>query len=189
MNIVCRNKKIFDKENAREKLTAWLGVDYGTRFFEPHYCAIKRKIIAEKFIEEIDGGLNDYKVHCFNGKAKFIQTIGNRDLVTQEGNQNFYDFSWNDIGWTFEDYPNFPNPVFRPACLEEMKRCAEVLSSDFSYVRLDFYEINKKLLFGEATFTPRGGNYPYIRTWTREKDLELGSFMTLPSEKYKFWEH
>ena len=188
MNIICRNKNKFNYESAREKLTAWLAVDYGTLSFEPHYNDINKKIIAEKFIEDMNGGLNDYKIHCFNGKVNFVQVIGNRDHNAHTGNQNFYDFEWNDLKWTFEDYPHFPFDIKRPHCLEEMKRCAEKLSEDFSYVRIDFYEIKNRVLFGEMTFIPAAGFYPYKKSWTLEKNLEIGNMMTLPDSKYKFWE-
>lgn len=62
----------------------------------------------------------------------------------------------------------------------QMKHCAEILSKAFSYVRVDFYEINGKILFGEMTFTPANGYYPYKKTWTPELDFELGDWLKLP---------
>lgn len=185
MNIIVRDKKNFDKENAREKINAWLTLDYGTLSYELHYNNIKRKIIAEKYIEEMNGELNDYKVHCFNGVPKFIQTIGDRDLIRHTGHQNFFDFSWNDLGWTFEDYPNFPKSVSKPKCLQEIKKFSQNLSKDFDYVRIDFYEIKGRVLFGEMTFTPASGFYPYKKTWIPELNEKLGNLLKLPAP-YEF---
>lgn len=98
MNIIVRDKKTFDKQQAREKLNSWLAFDYGmSDGIELHYTRIDRKIIAEKYIEEMNGGLLDYKFHCFNGTVKFIQTIGDRDLIKHTGHQNFYNLKWNAL--------------------------------------------------------------------------------------------
>ena len=60
-----------------------------------------------------------------------------------------------------------------------MENIARVLSEPFRYVRVDLYEVSGKVMFGEMTFTPAGGTYPYYRTWTKEKDLELGKLIEL----------
>ena len=180
MNIICRDKKTFDRQRAREKLNAWLDFDFATWFLELHYTRIDRKIIAEKFIENMASGVIDYKFHCFNGTPKFIQVIGDRDFARHTRHQKFCDLDYNDIGAMFEDHPHFPYEVPKPKEFEKMKRFAELLSKDFSYVRVDFYEIDGKLLFGEMTFTSDAGYLPHKRTWTYEKDSEVGNFLTLP---------
>ena len=182
MNIIVRDKKTFDKQKAREKINAWLAVDYGAgQPMELHYTRINRKIIAEKFIENISNGVIDYKFHCFNGTPKFIQVIGDRDFSRHTRYQKFCDLNYNDIGPMFEDYPHFPYDVPKPKEFKKMKRFAELLSSDFSYVRVDFYEVDGKLLFGEMTFTSDAGYLPHKKTWTYEKDVTIGELMKLPA--------
>lgn len=181
MNIVIKNKKILNHSKNRNKirylLEAWMAADYSYAGMEMHYSDIPRKIIAEKYISEIDGGLYDYKIHCFHGRPEFIQVIGERDLSKHTAKQKHYDFDWKDLGWTFADYPDFPKDVPRPGCLEELKQNAGILSAGFAYVRVDFYVIENKILFGEMTFTPAGGFYPYKDRWTEQMDIRLGRMM------------
>ena len=95
MNIIVRDKKTFDKQQAREKINAWLAVDYATLFLEPHYTRIKRKIIAEKFMEnENVTDINDYKFWCFNGHVECIQLDRNRSTNHV---QNFYSVNWKPL--------------------------------------------------------------------------------------------
>ena len=142
---------------------------------------MKPKIIAEKYIEQLDGQLYDYKFHCFNGKPIFIQCIGGRDLKKHTGFQNNYSLKWEKLDWTFEDYPQFPYNVEKPKALQEMIEIAERLSKDFLYVRIDLYDLKEKVLFGEMTFTPASGIYPYKGTWTKEKNAEIGRYLNLPN--------
>ncbi|MBR7025309.1 MAG: hypothetical protein IKI08_04815 [Selenomonadaceae bacterium] len=181
MNVIVRDKKNFDRQRAREKLNAWLAFDYGIQIgLELHYTRIDRKIIAEKYITDMGDGVIDYKFHCFNGEPKFIQVIGDRDFVKHTRYQKFCDLKYNDIGAMFEDYPHFPYDVPKPKNFELMKKIAATLAEGFAYVRVDFYEIDDKVLFGEMTFTSDSGYLPHKKTWTYEKDYEVGSLLKLP---------
>lgn len=180
MNLVVKDKEQLNVNEAAVLFNWWLMRPFWAGSIEPHYRIMPRKIIAEKYIEEMSGGLNDYKIHCFNGKPMFIQCIGDRDLKAHTGHQQNFDIDWNPLDWIFEDYPCFPNTVERPSCLTEMVSIAKKLAHGFTYVRVDLYEISGKVFFGEMTFTPASGFYPYRGTWTSEKDLELGSQLVLP---------
>ena len=180
MNLVVKDKQHIDLNKTRKLFYWWMKRPFWAGTIEKHYQFMPRKIIAERYIEEMSGGLNDYKIHCFNGKPMFIQCIGDRDLTAHTGYQQNFDIDWNPLDWIFEDYPLFPNKVECPKCLEEMVFIAEKLAKSFIYVRVDLYEIGGKILFGEMTFTPASGFYPYRGTWTPEKDLELGSKLILP---------
>lgn len=70
MNIIVKNKASLNIKKARKRLNDWMKLDYATMngMYENHYTYIKRKIIAEEFIQEMDGNLHDYKFHCFNGQ-------------------------------------------------------------------------------------------------------------------------
>ena len=95
-----------------------------------------------------------------------------------------FDIDWIPQDWLISGvYPKFPCDVSKPTCLVEMIKIAEILSHGFSYVRVDLYEISGRVYFGEMTFTPGGGIYPYKDTWTKERDAQLGSFLNLPRTK------
>lgn len=179
MNCIVKDKEKLNYMYVRRIFDAWMNNPFHMNTLEMQYKNISRKIIAEKYIEEMDGNLYDYKFHCFNGKPTFIQCIGGRDLIKHTGYQNNYDLRWNKLDWTFEDYPVFPYEVKKPAKLDEMIEVAKKLSEEFDYVRVDLYEIGDNVKFGEMTFTPASGIYPYKGTWTREKDEELGRLITV----------
>ncbi len=179
MNYIVKDWSCVNLNKLQSMAKEWMETPFWALAIEPHYKDIPRRLIAEQYIEEMDGNLYDYKIHCFGGKPIFIQCIGNRDLEKHTGFQNNYDMQWNRLDWIFEDYPEFPFEVPRPKCLKEMENIARVLSEPFRYVRVDLYEVSGKVMFGEMTFTPAGGTYPYYRTWTKEKDLELGKLIEL----------
>lgn len=177
--VICRDKSTFDKANAKKKLEKSIHRNFYWYGREAQYKYIKKKIIAEEYIEELSGGLYDYKIHCFSGKPLFIQCIGERNFKNHTGYQKNYDLNWNELDWVFEDYPKFPYNVPKPKHLEEMINVATKLSEKFKYVRVDLYDLEEKVLFGEMTFTPGNGIYPYKGTWTLKKDQELGELIHL----------
>ena len=182
-NIVVKEKATLDERLARRKLARWLKIDFGlANSLESHYTYCEPRIIAEEYMEEIAGGLYDYKIHCFGGKPCFIQCIGDRDLAAHTGYQRHLDLEWKNLGWTFEDYPQFPYELSRPGCLEEMLEVASALSKGLAYVRVDLYDLGDRVLFGEMTLTPGSGFYPYRGTWTEDRDSELGALFELPDK-------
>lgn len=179
MNCVIKDKNNIDYAKLKADFKAWVIRPFEAIGLEMHYKKIKKRIIAEEYIEEISGGLYDYKFHCFNGKPIFIQCIGERNLKNHTGYQKNYDMDWKELDWTFEDYPMFPYDVPKPKHLDEMIYIATKLSEGFKYVRVDLYDLENKVLFGEMTFTPGNGIYPYKGTWTEMKDRELGKLIYL----------
>ena len=170
-----KDKRSINRDLLRKKYDLFLKRNFGWQNWEMQYRDIPPKMLVEKYIEQLDGGLLDYKVHCFNGKPEFIQVIGDRDLRTHSGFQRNYDFGWRNLGWIFEDYPEFTRELDRPKCLGDIYRFAEALCSDFEYVRVDFYALDDSVLFGEMTFSPANGSYRYRGTWTEELDYKLGA--------------
>lgn len=182
MNILVKDKNSFDRQEAREKINAWLAADYSADFLELHYSLIKRKIIAEQYINEVEFGLYDYKIHCFNGEPKIIQVLQTqnlRGLRNSAAYQAFYDPAWQNLGAMFEDAPIFPNPISKPLCLADMLNYAKILCEPFVYARADFYEISGKIFFAEMTFYSDAGFLPYRKTWNYERDLEIGNMIKL----------
>ena len=150
-NIICPDKKMLDREDTIDKLNKWLKVDFGRAFCEPHYSPIRRKIICEDYLKS-DAGLLplDYKVFCFNGKPEYVVVIADR-----ASNRTFssVDISWNRVD-VFKDEITSDSLAKKPHNLSRMLECAEVLAKPFAFVRVDFYDIKERIIFGEMTFTP-----------------------------------
>ena len=177
-NIIVRDKSQFDKREARKMCEKWLKTNYGRANFEPHYILILPKLIAEKYIENSDGNLYDYKVHCFGGKAVYIQYIGDRASHTTK--EAFFDTEWNLMPFTYT-YPRYEVPISKPDNLKELLSLSETLAIHFPYVRVDFYVLNDgSFRFGELTFTPAAG----LDRWEPSAyDLKLGKLIPLQVEE------
>lgn len=155
-NIIVKDKTCIDFDEIRKTLDIWLQIDYGMRVSEPHYSDIKPLILAEELLydEKQKKGLIDYKFFCVNGKAEYVQVMTERIPNTHIMKFMTFDMEWNE-------HPEFNRGVHenvfgieRPVSFDKMKSMAEKLSSQFKFVRADFYEINGKPIFGELTFTP-----------------------------------
>ncbi len=179
MNIIVRDKKSINRKKVVEQLNYWLEYPFWALQGEFHYKEIKPKIIAEEYISQLDGNLLDYKVYCFNGKPEFILLIGNRGSGEHTGREAVYDFNWNRLPWTFEDYPAYTCEFEKPELLNELYRISERLCKGFGFVRVDLYIIADQIKFGEMTFTPGNGMFPYRGTWTEKLDLKYGKMMVL----------
>lgn len=179
-NIICRDKNKFDIEDAREKINAWLATDFGMVCFEPHYSNIKRKIIAEKFMTDGENfDLIDYKFGCFDGKPVYCQYLSNRTVNLE---LDYFDLNWKHMDFERADHLRTAHPekIQKPKNFELMKKLTSILCKEFIFVRVDFYEVDGRVYFGEMTFTPGIGNVTYTTKGTNE---HLGSLMTLPAEK------
>lgn len=178
-NEVIKDKSRISKEELKNKFDKWMSTSFAYNNFEMHYEKIVPLIVGEAYIEELDGNLYDYKVHCFNGKPRLIQVIGNRDFEHHTGFQKIYDLNWNAQSYTMGPYPLYEKDIKKPEVLNQLLSLSEKLSEDFEYVRTDFYIIDNKILFGELTFTPGGGLYKYDNCFTRKEDLLLGGMINI----------
>lgn len=141
------------------------------------YNANKPTIIAEKFLidQEQKNGICDYKFLCFNGSPHYVwKDIGRYS----DHRRNFYDLEWNDLHIA-SDHPCSDFPESRPEKLEEMIEIASILSKGFPAVRVDLYQVENKIYFGEMTFFPFSG---YVKFTPDEFDFELGSKFVLPEK-------
>ena len=185
MNIIVKDKSAIDVDEIRFKLNVWMNVSYAHKnhSFELHYQKIPRKIIAEEYLAAFDKhGLLDYKVHCFNGKPKFIQVIGNRNYDVCSHADACFDLNWNRLNMVHDSVPVMDGNIEKPANLKLLIKYAKVLSKPFYYVRADFYILNGKIYFGELTFSPNCG----VFNWTDQNiDMKLGELLKLPIKKSK----
>ena len=175
-NIICTDKEKLDKNIVRKKINKWMNKKYGYETAEPHYTRIKPKIICEKFIDMGNDKLpTDYKIYCFNGEAKIILVMNDRGNNIKK---EFYDKDWKLMHLRKDEkHPKVLSE--KPKNLKLMLKCAEDLSKPFEFVRVDFYNVNNNIIFGELTFTPAGCNADY----TVEADMQLGKMLKLQNNK------
>ena len=173
-NIICEDKSKLDRNLTIKKLKKWLKVKFIPCYGEWFYGLERPRIIVEKFIESKDS-LKDYKVYCFNGKPKFISVFSER--FSGQMKQEMYDLNWNNAGGKTSFCPDPKSYTPKPKNLKQMIDCAKILSKDFNFVRVDFYNEENNLLFGELTFTMGAG---FDKCSSYEFDKKLGSYLKLP---------
>ena len=176
-NIIVTDKNKLDKEETKRKLKRWLKAKFIPCYGEWFYGKVPPQIIIEQYLEDGHGkDLYDYKVFCFNGRAKLVDVHCGR-FGTHK--RNIYDLDWNLLKVKFK-YDNFEG-IDKPVVLDELIRRAEILSSTFNHARVDFFVVNNQIYFGEITFT-NGAGFDHITP--RKYDLKIGSWLKLPiSEK------
>ena len=175
---ICKDKEKINYKQLRKMINKWLKRDYYLVHREWPYKNIKPKIIAEQYMVDDSGmKLKDYKFFCFNGIAQTILVCSNRNGSFK--NTNFYDISWNLQPFTREKHKNSNEQIKKPKNLDEMITVAEKLSKDIPFVRVDLYEINGKVYFGELTFYPSSGFEGFE---PEEWDKKLGDMLELPTK-------
>lgn len=163
MNIIVKdNKESINWRRQRMMMRSWLRQDIYWSGREWVYKDIPRRIIAEEYLEDETGELKDYKFFCYNGKPYFALHLGNR----YQGKLyiNFYDMNMQLIDVRYNTIPNDPQAKFPLSreLFEQMKKMATDLSEPFQHVRVDLYEVNGKIYFGEMTFFSGGGYQVFI---------------------------
>lgn len=176
--LLVKNEKTLDIERTVHLLNKWMKTVYGYNSAQLHYLKIKPCIIAEKLLENNENSnkaLVDYKIWCFHGVPEHIEVIFNR--TSSSYSQSIYDIEWNnitDIALNKKESNNNGIDMPKPLSLNRMIEVAKRLSKDIPQVRVDFYDINNKAVFGEMTFTAGGyGDY------TEEYNKYLGSKIDL----------
>lgn len=171
--VICRDKSKLDKKAAKKKLEYYLRRKYYYIHREWPYKNVKPRIIAEKYMTNGNGeDLNDYKLMCFNGKVKTTFVCSNR--FSKDGLKvTFYDTEWRRMPFE-RHYPASKTEIDKPQTYEEMITLAEKLAFGIPFVRVDFYEINGNIYFGELTFFPGSG---YEEFTPEEWDKTLGDWI------------
>ena len=157
-NYICTDKSKEDKSYVLERLESWMNVKPWLGYSEMQYKT-EKKILIEKFLSDSNGNPPvDYKVYCFNGEPCLVFYLCGR--FSEEMHGGFFDCEWNYLGIGKETHipPLTEQEVpERPHSLEAMIEAAKKLSKDIPFVRIDFYDLDGIAIFGEMTFTPRGG--------------------------------
>lgn len=173
-NIIVSDKSKLDIKHAKKMLNSWLHQDISWSGREWVYRGMPRRIIAEKFLKDETGELRDYKFFCFNGKPTFMQLEVGR--YTEHNTRNFYDMDWKLMPFG-KELPHNPDIVVeKPIMFEEMKQIAVELCKPFQFVRVDLYQVNGKIYFGELTFFPAGGAPDFVPS---EYDEIVGKYWEL----------
>jgi len=152
----------------------WLSTNFYWTSREGQYLHIHPKIMIEECLRNRHGNLPlDYKIWCFNGVPVLIQVIN-----FARDSHSFYDTSWNALDLSYSQGKSRPDRP-RPDHLDEMIALAVQLSVGFGFVRVDLYNVDGRIYFGELTFTPTAGNMKLTPEWW---DLELGKKWDLSLE-------
>lgn len=148
------------------------------------YGGIKTKIIIQEILNDNENGIVDYKFFCFNGKVTYFYVIKNRgENKFYKGEMGIYDEKNNKIEHIRENFVGYQHHDL-PDNIDEMKKYAETLSSDFPHARVDLYNINGRVYFGEITFYTASGYLKYLPN--NNLDYIMGNLFTEYNKKYKY---
>ena len=174
-SVIVKDKDKLDKEMAKNKIESALKQNFFYIGREWPYKNVKPRIIAEKYMEDhIDGELRDYKFFCFDGepKAMFVAS----DRASDNVKFDYFDLNFNHLDIK-QKYPHAEQPLRKPVTFEKMIELSKVLSKGFPHVRVDFYEVDGQLYFGELTFYHFSGFMPFEpNKW----DKIFGDWIKLP---------
>ncbi len=174
--VICKDKQALDLVKAKQRIETSLRTDYYVSGLEWPYKNVKHRIIAERYMEDKKTGeLRDYKFFCFNGVPKWLFIATDRQN-REEPYFDFFDMDFNHLPMQ-HGHPNAPILPEKPMKFEEMKTLASKLSQNIPHVRVDFYEVDGYIFFGELTFFHHGGWTPFTpQKW----DYIFGQEIKLP---------
>lgn len=180
---ICKDKDTFDMKAAQSKIENALKKNYYKWGREWPYKNVKPRIIAEKYMvdsqskhTEADDTLTDYKFYCFNGTPFYLYVSDHLDDHSK-AHISFADMEYKPAPFKRNDYKAFDKLPRKPENFEKMKQLASKLSNGYAFLRVDLYEIQHKIYFGELTFCPCSGVMPFE---PEEWDKKLGDLMVLP---------
>lgn len=178
--VICTDKSQLDIEKAKAKLRAGLKRNYYPQSREWPYKDVPRRIIAEQYMVDESGyELKDYKFFCFDGVPKALFIASERGNPNEETKFDFFDMEFNHLPFT-NGHPNSTKPVLKPKGFDIMKELAGRLSQNIPHARIDFYDVNGQVYFGEITFFHFSG---FVSFDPVEWDYKFGSWIKLPIDK------
>lgn len=175
--VICKDKSKLDVDKARKKIEKCLKKNYYWIGREWAYKNVQPRIIAEPYMVDESGyELKDYKFFCFNGIVKMMFVASDRQDSKKETKFDFYDMDFKHLD-VRNGHPNATKLISKPTSFENMKHYAEILSANIPLVRIDFYDINGQVYFGEITLAHNSGFYPFEPI---EWDYTFGDMIKLP---------
>ncbi len=151
---IVKDKSMIDRDKLTRRINRSLRKDASYAGREWPYRDVPRRVFAEQYLEDESGELRDYKFFCFDGKVKYLYVATER----QSGNLkfNYFDMDFKPLGM-WQSHPQSDKPIPKPVTFEKMKELAAILSKGLPEVRVDFYEVEGHVYFGEFTFFSLGG--------------------------------
>lgn len=181
---IVRDKSKADIEELKKKAAEWTKIDAhkidaGREW--PYYSGKKHRILIEKYLDSnpYEGGLVDYKFFCFNGNIACVYVIADRELSKGVG-LGIYDPDFKKTNVLRVDEHPLKRFIEKPDNYEDLKKVAECLSSEFPEARIDLYNIDGEIRFGEITFYDGSG---YMTFEPDSFDYQLGEKFRLPAKK------
>ena len=178
--VICRDKRALDREKARRRISQSLQQNFYHHNREWPYKDVRPRIIAEAYMEDASTSeLRDYKFFCFGGEPKMLFVASDRQTAGEETKFDFFDMDYNHLDLR-NGHPNAAVPPEKPAQFGLMRELAQKLSQGIPHVRVDLYEVNGRVYFGEMTFYHWSGMVPFDPP---EWDERLGSWIRLPEKQ------
>jgi hypothetical protein len=179
-NLIVSNKSKMNRFTSRLKLLKWMNRNqYYRGGLEWAYKDVKPRLLAEKYLSEMGKNIiNDYKFYCFDGEPNFLQVdIGRGGTDNQKC---FYDLSWKKLPFSKGTVKHYDGELEKPENFDEMVAVSRTLAAKFPFVRVDLYNINGKVFFGEMTFYPGDGRIDFHPD---EYNRIIGDKLKLPELK------
>lgn len=174
--VICKDKSTLDKDNARKIINRCLKMNYYFSSREWPYKNVKPRIMIEPYLEDNEKKeLIDYKFFTFSGVTKYLFIATNRQGAGKTY-FDFFDMDFNHLDLT-NGHPMNPVTPDKPKNFDKMVQLSNKLSKGFPHIRVDFYEVNGKVYFGELTLYHNGGLVPIL---PEKYDIELGKNIKLP---------
>lgn len=179
-NLIVKDKSLINYEEVKKQIKKWQKTNYGRKTVEPHYSSIKPKLVIEELLREDNELPIEYKIHVFNGKAKYLYVVTGREKEIRYS--NFY-IDWTPFPGAQFNYWKTKDPLpNKPVNYLEMIALAETLGKDVPFVRVDLFSINNKIYFNEMTFTPAKGTLIFADD---KADYEIGEWLDISNYQKK----
>lgn len=176
--VICKNKEQLDIPGIKKEMQTWIAdklVASGGREW-PYYKGKKHRIIIEKFLSCNNNDLPDYKFFCFDGKCEFFFIKIDYAISPEDEKVIYFNRNKEKLDFHFDHHKQSIDKVKFPENIDEMIRNAEKLSEDFPHVRVDFYNADGKIIFGELTFYHSCG---YMSLVPDEMDFKIGNLFNI----------
>lgn len=183
--IIVKDKDKLNRKEARAIINKSMNRNYYWVGREWPYKEVKPRIIAEQLMinshdsNGYDGELRDYKFFCFSGEPQYLFIASDRNTPGREVKFDYFDMEFNRLPVAQSVHPNSEYAIEKPKSFDTMVSIARKLSAGFPQVRIDLYEIDGEVYFGEYTFFHCGGFDPFI---PEEYDYIWGDKIKLPFE-------
>lgn len=175
-NLLVKDKNELNRKRARYLMYKWLSKNqYKRGGLEWAYKHAKPRLIVEKYLEEIGKeDINDYKFFCFDGVPQLLHVDIDRGT---KHSRAYYDMDWNKLPIKHDSIAFIEGETKKPENFDEMVEVASKLAGKFPYVRVDLYNLNNKIVFGEMTFYPADGRLEFI---PEKYNRILGDYLEIP---------